>query len=325
MGSGAWGDNFLFTFFEHTQRNHKMALDKVKKKRYEYIFCTTMRDYQKYKDKFIVPNITFIIMKEPLHLGGMNRYQLEYAYKRERPLIFISSDNLYSTNILDNLANKFYDKIAVCIMSQRMYPEILQGIYAKENYEDAFSPREFLRICLPHIHQRERRYFMDSYRVTGSYGSLMWPVRDNNVLVGILIRSFHLGIAYSKRPVPGYGGGWLDSDPFLNKLANAEEIFMNTDSDNGFCVGLELYDKTDNGKDDAPILSDMSQITRCRLGWLGGPVTSVNESLMGFNIAVHSESLDQKWIDLAKEADNFITNIYNGNIKNKQLMWEMLP
>jgi hypothetical protein len=324
FASGAWGDRFLNIFFDYAQRNHKMVFDTVQK-RYEYIFYTRQEDYEKYKDKFIMPNITFVFMdKEPR--ASMNNYHMHYAYQRKLPLVFISSDGLFCINVLNNILTKYAHHDALGIMFNRMFPQIIDAISEKEKempYEKIFEPRTFLKLCLPNLHQRERRYFVDSYRATGTYGSLFFPYRKDGVLSGILVRSFHIGIIYVKNPLPGYTDGYLDSSPFLNKLATPDTIGMITDSDDGFCIDLS-FDRNDllfPPPDELPVLADESQITRCWQGWRGNVVTACNESLMGFNTALHSEPLNKEWIDLAKKADDMVTRLYGGAIKNKHLDW----
>lgn len=322
IASGAWGDRFMTHFFDNIQKNHKLCRDKSGVN-YEYVFYTTYKDYEKYKNKFIDEDIIFILTDIPHHLGGMNGVQIDYAHKRSLPLILFASDCLHTTNLIPNIMSKYKDKEVLCVMSQRIYSEVLKDINKEEIYEDIFEPRKFLKLCLPYLHQRERRYFMDSYRATGTYGSLMFPVRKDSILIGILIRSFHLGIIYIKSSLGGLTGGYLDSNPFVSKQASTETIGMITDSDDGFCVDIS-FDRNDNGEDDCPILQDLNQITVYRQGWLGHAVFPTNESLMGYNIAVHSESLNEEWIKLANSANEFVTKIYEGKIKNKSIDWRMM-
>jgi hypothetical protein len=42
---------------------------------------------------------------------------------------------------------------------------------------------------------------------------------------------------------------------------------------------------------------------------------------MGFNIALHSEPLDQEWFTLVQQVNDFVTSTYNGEIKNHPLTW----
>lgn len=326
ISSGAWGDRFLNHFFDNIQRNHDLCRSKVTEP-FEYVFYTTSEDYDKYKDRFTAKDMTFIFMGNKPHPGGMNGAQFDYASRRNLPVILMAADCLHTPNLIPNLRSKFQDKNAVCVMSQRMFPELMADIKNKEleiPYEDIFQPREFLKLCLPRLHRRERRYFMDSYRCTGTYGALMFPVRCGGVLTGILVRSFHLGYIYVKNPVAGMVGGFLDSNPFVSKLTTPDTVGMVTDSDDGFCVDVSL-DVNDNGNDPLPILTDLSQITRCRVGWLGHAVFPVNDSLMGYNIAVHSEPINQEWTELADKANAFVTSIYNNAVNNKPLDWRMQP
>jgi len=171
---------------------------------------------------------------------------------------------------------------------------------------------------------------MDNRKATGAYNGMYYPVRKNGILVGELIRAFHLGVIYVKNPIPGFGidCAWgLDSNPFLGRLATPETIGMIADSDNGYCVDVSTAVDIDaNYKDTCSVLTDLSQYESFWRGLRGSNgIAPVNESLMGYNVAIHSEPLTQEWIDLAKKADNFVTHIYGGVIKNKPLMWEMLP
>jgi len=325
IASGAWGEGFLTHFFNNIQRNHVLCRSKVKN--YEYVFYTTRADYEKYKDKFIDPDITFIFMDNHRHLGGMNGVQIDYAYKRGKPLIMFASDCLHTPNLMPSLLTKYVNYDACCVMAHRVYSELLPILKAKEeetSYDDVFNPRTLIKLYLPYLHVRERRYFTDSYRATGTYGSLMFPYWKDGALSGILVRSFHLGVIYVRKPVLGLSSGFLDSNPFLGVLASPDNIGMVTDSDDGFCIDV-TFDPFSDGNDGVPVLTDLSQITRCWEGWKGLAVTAVNESLMGYNTAIHSESLNQDWIDLANKANDMVTRSYGGAIANKPLNWSFLP
>lgn len=325
--SGAWGAHFLEHYFDYIQRNHQLCLDKTQH-RYEYTFLTTEQDYNKYKDRFTIPDITFLFWRTSSS-GVTGATQLEYAYRREKPVIMIGSDCLHTTNLFNSLMTKYANYDAVGVMSQRVNFQIVDMIKTREEqipYEDIFKPREFLKLCLPMLHPQDRRYFADNY--TGFQNGIFWPVRKDGVLVGELMRAFHWGIMYVKNPILGFSGGRaLDSNEFLCKLSTPENIGLVADSDDGFLVDVTT-DRNAINAQDAIGTNDENLITTNLGAWFrsmrGNAVNSVHESLMGFNVAIHSESLDQEWLDLAERVNELVTNAYEGEVKNKPLTWSML-
>ena len=165
---------------------------------------------------------------------------------------------------------------------------------------------------------------MDNYKA--AYNGMYWPVRRDGVLIGELIRAFHLGIVYVKHPLTALHGAGLDSNPFLGNLATPETIGMITDSDDGYVVDVSTatYVRSDYKDEDQTItVPDPLTFTNYWKNVRGNGVAPVNESLMGYSIAMHSEPLNQEWLDLAKSTDEFVTSVYGGNVKNKELTWRV--
>lgn len=324
--SGAWGNQFLEHYFNHIQRNHQLCLDKTQH-RCEYTFLTTPQDYEKYKDRFTIPDITFLFWRATSS-GVTGATQLEYAHRRDKPVIMIGSDCLHTTNIFNSLMTKYAHYDACAVMSQRVCYQIVDMVKAREEqilYEDIFAPREFLKLCLPSLHPQDRRYFMDNY--TGFQNGMFWPVRKDGVLIGELMRAFHWGIMYVKNPLIGFSGGRaLDSNDFLCQLSTPETVGLIADSDDGFCVDVTTDRNAINAQDipgsnDEPLI--MTNLGTWFKNMRGIAINSIHESLMGFNVAIHSEPLNQEWLCLAEKVNELVTNAYDGEIKNKPLMWSM--
>ena len=320
IAEGAWGGNFMNHYLDNIQRNHKLCLERMKE-RYEYVFYTTPQDYEKYKDKFTIPDITFLIG------GGQGRLMtgihMDYAYSRGKPLISMASDCLQTPNLIPNLLNKYSNHDVCGVMVQRVCHEILADIITREEqipYETIFSPREFLKLCFPNLYPLEKCYFMDNYSAACNGG--YWTVRRGDVLIGELIRAFHIGIVYIKNPIPGLHGWGLDSNPFLGNLTTPETIGMVTDSDDGFIVDVSTAVGAINIPD-TPARTEPLEIL-FKTYWRntrGNGIAPINESLMGFSIAIHSEPLDQEWLDLANIANDFVTRAYDGEIINREIDW----
>jgi len=321
--SGAWGSHFLNHYFNNIQRNHQLCLDKSGV-RCEYAFLTTHSDYNMYKDRFTIPNITFIFFDASSRLmGGI---QMDYAYTRGKPMICFASDCLHTTNLIPNLMNKYADHGICGCMSQRVCYQILDLIRTKEaqiGYDNIFEPREFMKLCLLMLYPSEKRYFADNF--SALCNGIYFPVRKDGILIGELIRAFHVGIIYVKNPQPGMGidsGRGIDSNPFMGRLVSPDAIGMIDDSDDGFCVDVSTYVDAINTPD-APGTAVLDPATfRSYLSSVrGNGVLPVHESLMGFNTVLHSEPLDKSWLEVVEIANNFITNTYGGEIKNKDVEW----
>jgi hypothetical protein len=285
-----------------------------------------------YKDRFTLPNITFIFFDDQ-DSRVLASIHMEYASLIGAPFISLAGDCFHTTNLLPNLLTKYAHYDICCVTSQRVCPQTLNAVQAREQeipYEDIFTPRELLKLTLPNLYYTEKRYFMDSYRAMGCYNGFFYPVRKNGVLIGELMRAFHWGVIYVKNPRTGleqhnssYWG--LDSNPFTNELTTPETTGMITDSDDGLCVDI-MSDGNPNSSDSSPILTNTEDIVNYWQAYNNGRgISEANESLMGYNVAIHSEPLDQSWIDLANQADEHIATTYGGAIKNKPLDWRMLP
>jgi hypothetical protein len=325
IAAGAWGPRFLEHYFNNIQRNHKLCLDQLNQK-YEYVFYTTRGDYSRYKDRFIIPNITFLFKETGRLMGGP---QMDYAYMRQRPLIYMASDCLHTVNLLPNLLGKYGHYDACCSSCQRVCTQILTLIQEREKeipYESIFNPREFLKLCLPMLYPTDVQYFVDKYSAQGN--GVFWPIRREGVLVGEILRAFHWGVFYIKNPILGLGGRGIDSNSFIGKISTPDTMGMITDSDDGFCVDVSMDTNAIHWQNTAPPTITQELITHLvnyRQSVLGDGIIDINEFLMGHNVAIHSVPLNDEWLDLAEEINEFITNTYNGEIKNNSLAWEMLP
>jgi len=330
---GAWNDHFMTHYFNNIQQNHRLCLDKVTG-RYEYVFLTTEGDYNKYKNQFTTPDITFIFFPPSSRIMGS--IHMEYCYYRKKPMISLAADCLHTSNIVSSILDE-YSKVydAISITSQRLYPQVMNAIREKESqmpYEDIFKPRELLKTVFPYLYATERCYMMDDYK-PGTLNGFFWPVRKDGVLIGELMRAFHHGVVYVKYPKLGMEQShhcWgLDSNPFLSKLTTPEKMGVISDSDDGFCCGIEMDSNIGWLTNTLPTIPKFDNIKQRLIDYWhtfdnDRGVSKVNEAEMGFKIALHSEPLDQSWIDLAKQTDDFITDIYGGAIKNKELYWRML-
>ena len=332
LEAAIWGNNFVNHYLDNIQRNHQLCLSKIEH-RYEYVILTRREDYERNKERFIIPNITFIFFDDSLP-KVLASIHMEYAYYRKKPWISMAADCLHTVNIIPNILTKYAHNDICCVMSQRVYHQILDAIKVKEAqvpYENIFVPREFLKLVFPHLYVTDKRYFMDDYRAMGCYNGFFWTVRRDGILIGELMRTFHWGVMYIKNPVLGMEScanpTWgLDPSPFLINLAKADTVGVVADSDDGFCVDV-MMDYNINAPDPQPKLmeSDYHDIVRYWQSCLNGHgICEVNEAEMGINVAIHSEPLDQSWVELANTANDFITKTYGGVIKNKELTWRML-
>lgn len=327
IASSSWGERFLNHYFDNIQRNHELCLSKVEQ-RYEYLFVTREVDYQKYKDRFIIPDITFLFFDEVKGIL-LPAVHLDYCYKRDKPFISLAGDCFHTPNLLSNLLTK-YNHYDVCgCVAQRSCSNILDVIKEKEKsmpYEDIFAPRELLKTHFPYLYGTEIGYFMDAYN--SQYNAAFFPVISGDELIGILERSFHYGIIYVKNPLPHmertHPSLGLDPNPFLTNLATPETTGLITDSDDGFVIDIMPHQGSANLRNRKQNLVK-SNFQEYWDTYRDRGVCPVNETFMQYNVAIHSEPLNDEWLSLAKEADTFVTEVYGGAIKNKPLTWEMLP
>jgi hypothetical protein len=107
----------------------------------EYAFLTTKRDYDKYKNRFIIPDITFIFKDDSsvtygstnwatAHYGPriLGSVHMEYCYYRNKPMISMGGDCLHTVNILNTILNKYSNCEVLCTPSQRVFYPILDDI-----------------------------------------------------------------------------------------------------------------------------------------------------------------------------------------------------
>jgi hypothetical protein len=117
----------------------------------------------------------------------------------------------------------------------------------------------------------------------------------------------------------------LDSNPFLAVLTSVDGVDLITDSDNGFLVDVTSFSNVDYDMSLESTEYSKESYVNYYNSVIGRGISPVNEKLMGKNLAMHMLPLDDYWIKLSDQVNEFITNTYDGKIKNYPLDWEMLP
>ena len=159
-----------------------------------------------------------------------NRVGIRDGVKAGAAMLFPSPDYVMSANTFDAIVRRHRQGYrAVACVGLRLAKEgFLRAIHAEGGLSGAPSPRELVRMAMPHLHAHTRSLFADSRTFNAYPLGVYWPVGAD----GLLGRSFHVHpIMVDPMRPSAMPKLTIDSDYLVKAVPDFARVHVVTDSD----------------------------------------------------------------------------------------------
>ena len=217
-------------------------------------------------------------------------------------IIMLSADFILSADALAAVVRRHREGYrAVVNTGLRLAKEsFLPALAASAERLAALSPRELVRIALPHLHAHERSMFADATRFSKSPVAVYWPVSDE----GLLARCLHLHplMVDPMRPVPLSVG--TNDGPYLAEACpDYSRVHVVTDSDE-----LQMFEITTAERQ--VIGTTKSGLSSWRAAIMAARCDRLQLHFWQYRpVRVHSADFDERWTATAPIAERFARRV----------------
>ena len=172
-----------------------------------------------------------------------NRVGIRDGVKAGAALMFPSPDYVMSANAFDAIVRRHREgyRAVACIGLRLAKEPFLQSVQAAGGLSGAPSPRELVRMAMPHLHAHTRSLFADA-RAFNTYPlGVYWPVGGD----GLLGRSFHVHpIMVDPMRPSAMPKLTIDSDYLVKAVPDFARVHVVTDSDEFIVFELTEADRS---------------------------------------------------------------------------------
>ena len=217
-------------------------------------------------------------------------------------IIMLSADFILSSNALAAVVRRHREGYrAVANTGLRLAREsFLPALEASGTPLDGFSPRELVRLALPHLHQHERAMFADARRFSKAPVAVYWRIGDE----GLLARCLHLHPLMVDPMHPSRMPVGTNDGPYLAEACpDYSRVHVITDSDELQMFEITTAERQVIGASNAGLSSWRAAIMAARCDalqlrhWQNCPVR------------IHTADFDERWTTTAAIAERFARRV----------------
>ena len=228
-----------------------------------------------------------------------NRAGIRDGVKAGAALMFPSPDYVMSANTFDAIVRRHREGYrAVACMGLRLAKEgFLRSIQAEGGLSGAPSPRELVRMAMPHLHAHTRSLFADSRPFNAYPLGVYWPVGAD----GLLGRSFHVHpIMVDPMRPSAMPKLTIDSDYLAKAVPDFARVHVVTDSDEFIVFELTEAERSFGSATGTGAALWRAAAMAARSGGFG------IQYFQRYSVVIHSEDVDKRWSGAEASAARFV-------------------
>lgn len=321
-----WGEAYTDVFLKaalpsHLAPNNLGAFDRNVDK---YKIYTTSKDAITIQQSPVYSKLTETIETEIHFIDDYikeygNKYDLfalchslgiKEAVEDDTALVFLGADFFFSDGSFANMRKMaMAGKRAVIITGYRVtktfWPQFVETSYSERDGCISISPRELVKVSLPHIHPQSKALFWDSPSFHGWPACLYWNVPGE----GIIVRGAHLmplminPVMRDQSLTPGEGMAIDGNDYLMRAVPDYSNVYIVEDSDE---IAYLSFEHQQSDYPNPP--PNKSSITEVAL-WIKEHCVPYFINYLNAKIRYHVSDPSSQWEKVEQTSDEVIDSI----------------